>query len=71
MISRFGILECGQNYKGSATATCSACNEVDNENQKKFPFENIYSRDACTFRLAIEAINKVWNTESAHGTMRT
>ena len=87
MMARFGMLECGQNYKGSASETCSTCHEKDSENhrlnycqkyqsinnydsEKKFCFDQVYSSDPSEFRQAIEAISKVWNTKSAHGTMR-
>ena len=88
LMARFGMLECGRNYKGSIRETCTTCNEEDTENHRlnycpkfsstnnheskeKFCFDGIYSSDASTFRKAIEEINKVWNTRSAHGTMRT
>ena len=87
IIARFGMLECGRNFKGTAMEICSACKEIDNENHRlnhcpkfksvnnydaaeKFNFDDVYSNDACTFKQAIEAIDKVWNTRSAHGTMR-
>ena len=34
LIARFGMLECGKNFKGSMNETCSTCNVVDNENHR-------------------------------------
>ena len=34
MIARFGMLECGQNFKGSASKICRSCNAVDDEEHR-------------------------------------
>ena len=48
MIARFGMLECGQNFKGSLSTTCLACNVLDNESHRlnycvKYKENNLYS----------------------------
>ena len=34
LIARFGMLECGKNFKGSLKETCTMCNELDDENHR-------------------------------------
>ena len=34
IIARFGMLECGQNYKGTTSEICSTCEVTDNENHR-------------------------------------
>ena len=34
IIARFGMLECGRNYKGSMNETCTTCNLLDDENHR-------------------------------------
>ena len=34
VIARYGMLECGRNYKGTQSETCSLCNCLDNENHR-------------------------------------
>ena len=34
LIARFGMLECGKNFKGSMRETCNVCNEYDDENHR-------------------------------------
>ena len=34
MIARFGMLECGKNFKGSMRETCSKCDVIDDENHR-------------------------------------
>ena len=34
IVARFGMLECGRNFKGSAKEVCSTCNAVDNEDHR-------------------------------------
>ena len=50
MIARYGMLECGQNFKGSLKGTCAHCNEPDNENHRlnfcmKYKESNLYNSD--------------------------
>ena len=47
MIARFGMLECGRNFKGSNSITCNECSTVDDEEHrlnycKKFRTMNYY-----------------------------
>ena len=34
IIARFGMLECGKNFKGSISEKCSTCDVIDNENHR-------------------------------------
>ena len=34
IIARFGMLECGRNYKGSMSEICNECNDLDDENHR-------------------------------------
>ena len=48
MIARYGMLECGKNFKGSLRETCTHCNELDDENHRlnyceKFQDINLYN----------------------------
>ena len=50
MIARFGMLECGKNFKGSQKETCAHCNEPDNENHrlnycKRYKDINLFDSD--------------------------
>ena len=50
MIARYGMLDCGKNYKGTASSNCSTCNVYDNENHrlnscKKWNFNNPLDTD--------------------------
>ena len=86
IIARFGMLECGKNFKGTLNELCSTCNEFDNENRRlndcplyknvnlfnthcKVNFMNIFSTDVNTFKPVIKLIEKVWNVQTAHGSM--
>ena len=88
MIARYGMLECGRNFKGSMKENCDHCNTTDDENHRlnyciklrtfnfhdvdvKVNFDDIYANDVYVLRNVILAIETVWNTRNAHGTMRT
>ena len=50
IIARFGMLECGWNYKGSIPETCAQCNQIDDENHRlnyciRFRETNLYDTD--------------------------
>ena len=34
MIARFGMLECGKNFRGTITENCVTCNESDDEEHR-------------------------------------
>ena len=34
MIARFGMLQCGKNYKGTMNELCGECNDTDNEDHR-------------------------------------
>ena len=33
-MARYGMLQCGKNFKGTEDAMCKTCNEVDDENHR-------------------------------------
>ena len=33
-MARYGVLECGKNYKGTMRETCDTCNCIDDENHR-------------------------------------
>ena len=48
MITRFGMLECGRNFKGTINEQCSSCNQPDDESHRlnhcvKFQENNLFS----------------------------
>ena len=56
LIARFGMLECGFNFKGTQSETCATCNDIDNENHRlnhceRFRAFNLFnSRDEVNFK---------------------
>ena len=34
IMARYGVLECGKNYKGTMRETCDSCNSIDDENHR-------------------------------------
>ena len=95
LIARFGMLECGQNYKGSLDTLCRLCKTIDNESHRlneclkyktnKQPptshtnsspltpyvnFDDIHSCDKNAISPLLTKIEALWNTMTAHGTMR-
>ena len=50
IISRFGMLECGTNFKGTMNDRCTTCDQVDNEEHRlnscdKFKESNFCNND--------------------------
>ena len=50
MIARYGMLDCGKNYKGRASEMCLTCNKKDDENHRlndciKWRTNNLYDAD--------------------------
>ena len=50
IIARYGMLECGQNFKGTSSATCTTCDTIDNEdhrlnNCQKWSALNLFNND--------------------------
>ena len=81
LIARFGMLECGKNYKGTKSITCGKCNEYDDEIHRinycynfrwinYFDHDtkvNFYSDDIDTLRTVLPTISEVWNVRNANG----
>ena len=87
IIARFGMLECGSNFKGTMNIVCRTCNVTDNESHRlnecptykttdspalptSINFNDIYSSDKGMLTDILKAITKIWNTKTAHGTMK-
>ena len=82
IIARFGMLECGSNFKGSNDIMCKRCRVTDDENHRlntctihsvsptHVNFNDIYSRDFNVLTHIIKSIEELWNTKTAHGTMK-
>ena len=82
IISRFGMLECGANFKGSLEILCRKCNVTDDENHRlnecdiyktlpsRVNFSDIHSRDSNVLTHVIKMIEQLWNTKTAHGTIK-
>ena len=87
LISRYGMLECGKNFKGTLSDQCLICDMHDDEehrlnvctkytesnfsnDDRKIPFNSIFTDDIHTLREIIPRINQVWNVKSGHGSTR-
>ena len=82
-----GMLECGKNYKGSLDALCKTCKVSDNENHRlndctthrknndtpfaRVKFDDIYSCDKNVLIDIMKSIEVIWNTKTAHGSMKS
>ena len=78
------MLECGVNFKGTMSATCKTCKITDNENHRlnncltyrsdnvplSVKFDDIYSDDKSVVMKVLKRIELLWNTKTAHGTVR-
>ena len=84
IIARYGMLECGTNFKGTHSTTCTNCGTTDNEHHRinecpkwknlnadneMIDFNLIYSNSIDSIRHVISKIMNIWNTKCAHGTM--
>ena len=79
------MLECGQNLKGSRREECTSCGTTEDENhilnhcakynsvrepRDNVVFNDVYSHQIEKVRPIINAIEKIWNTANAHGSIR-
>ena len=88
LLARYGMLECGKNFKGSMKPQCDRCHVTDDENHRlnhcmkwqktnlynedrKMPFDNIFSSDTDVLQTMVGKIRLVWNTMNANGTMQS
>ena len=88
MMARYGVLECGKNYKGTMREICDTCNCNDDENHRlnhctkwksvnlheskeKLDYTQLYSNSLVDIRHVTNVIEKIWNTHTANGSMRT
>ena len=83
LIARYGMLDCGNNFKGTGGANCIVCNKIDDEHHRlnecpkwtniktneKIDFDSIYSTDIDKIHPVLTRINQLWNTKCAHGSM--
>ena len=87
IIARFGMLECGQNFKGSMNSSCRACKVVDDESHRlndcilyrtqngpvltpHVNFDDIYSSDHTVLSNVMSSIERLWNTKTAHRSIK-
>ena len=85
VIARFKMLECGRNLKGSMREECMSCGTIEDENhilnhcikynsvrepRDNVVFNDVYSHQIEKVRPIINAIEKIWNTSNAHGSIR-
>ena len=83
LIARYGMLDCGNNFKGKGGANCVTCNKVDDENHRlnespkwinvdideRIDFDLIYCTDIEKIHPVLTRVNQLWNTKCAHGSM--
>ena len=85
IIARFGMLECGTNFKGTLNEVCSTCCCLDNEEHRlnvcpkynfnfrnsseQISFETIFSPDINRIRSILPRIATIWNVKTGHGSM--
>ena len=83
LIARYGMLDCGNNFKGSSKGICITCNKIDDEDHRlnecpkwtdsetneKINFDLIYSTDIEEIYPVLTRVNQLWNTRYAHGSM--
>ena len=85
LIARYGMLDCGENFKGTMRPICATCITRDKENHRlnecpkwggtveneveRISFDEIYSDDIDRMRAVITNITKTWNTKNANGSM--
>ena len=80
--ARFGMLQCGKNFKGTMNEMCNECQKIDDEDHRlnhcpkyhynhetNIDFKNIFSNDVNILRDILPSIKKVWNTKTANGSM--
>ena len=85
IIARYGMLQCGVNFKGTMSTVCQICNLTDDEHHRLnvcpkwnstiiddgyVDFDLIYSDSIDLIRSVMKKISNLWNTKCAHGTMR-
>ena len=87
MIARYGMLECGRNFKGKMPLICATCGIKDDESHRlnvcpkwaidatalprQIDFNLIYEKDIDIIRPILAEINLLWNTKCSTGTMIT
>ena len=84
VISRYGMLECGCNMKGTMAPICSLCNVPDNEQHRlndcpkwislrapgQIDFSMVFSNNVEEIRPVLAGIEHLWDTKYASGTAR-
>ena len=86
IMARYGLLECGKNFKGTHPEICDQCACLDDEDHRinycikwrslnmydsldKIMYDDVYSDDVSRINKVTYCIEKVWNTNTAQGTM--
>ena len=85
IIAKYGMLDCGQNFKGSKSETCSTCGTIDNEDHiinhcpkyvanresiDQIDFADVYSDKIEVIKRIIPVIEQFWNTSNANGSLK-
>ena len=84
VISRYGMLECGCNLKGTMAPVCSSCKVLDNEQHRlndcpkwsslrapgQIDFSMIFSDNIEGIRPVLAGVEHLWDTKYASGTAR-
>ena len=87
MTARYGMLECGKNFKGTLSESCSVCCCIDDEEHRlnvcpkydfnyrdhsvQIKFATIFSSNIDDLKLIIPRIATVWNVKTSHGSLST
>ena len=53
IISRFGMLECGTNFKGTMNDRCTTCDKVDNEEHRLNSCDKFKENNFCNNDITI------------------
>ena len=85
IITKYSMLECGRNFRGSMNENCNTCGSLDDEDhilnycpkyatiresENKVNFDDVHSDQIDIVRTVLPVIERHWNTTNAHGTVR-
>ena len=83
LIARFGMLECGRNFRNRTNPICDTCTSPDDDEHRlngcmkyretnfydKIPFDKVFTSDMVTLKTILERIALVWNVKTGKGSM--
>ena len=85
ILAKYGMLDCGQNFKGNKNENCSLCGTIENEDHiinhcpkylstreslDQINFDDIYSDQIEVIKTIIPVLEMFWNTSSANGSLK-